>query len=198
MPSSALSPNLQNNDRAALQKLYNETGGQNWKRSDNWLTTAPLNQWYGVWTDETGRVTEILMRDNGLTGKLPSEIGNLTSLQVLDLPHNRLSGQVPTEMAHLTEIRHLSLWQNNMSGPFPKEVLNMPNLEFLSLGFNGFTGDIPPELGQLRHLLKLEIPSNQFSGTIPPELGNLSNLLAFESGYEPTYWSHSTGVGSSV
>ena len=40
-----------NPDRAALLALYEATNGPNWVNRDNWLTDAPLGDWYGVDTD---------------------------------------------------------------------------------------------------------------------------------------------------
>ena len=37
-----------NPDRAALMALYNATDGPNWVDNTNWLTDAPLGEWYGV------------------------------------------------------------------------------------------------------------------------------------------------------
>ena len=37
-----------NPDRAALVALYNATDGPNWVDNTNWLTDAPLGEWYGV------------------------------------------------------------------------------------------------------------------------------------------------------
>ena len=41
-------------DRAALVALYNATGGPAWKDSSNWLTAAPLADWFGVAVDGRG------------------------------------------------------------------------------------------------------------------------------------------------
>ena len=43
-------------DREALVALYNATDGENWDRSANWLSDAPLGEWEGVNTDGDGRV----------------------------------------------------------------------------------------------------------------------------------------------
>ena len=43
-------------DRAALVALYEATDGPNWVNAENWLTDAPLGDWYGVDTDASGRV----------------------------------------------------------------------------------------------------------------------------------------------
>ena len=48
-----------NPDRDALEALYRATDGPNWTDNTNWLTDAPLGQWYGVTTDRAGRVLEL-------------------------------------------------------------------------------------------------------------------------------------------
>ena len=47
-------------ERAALVALYEATGGANWSNSDNWLTDEPIYAWYGVTTDENGRVSRLI------------------------------------------------------------------------------------------------------------------------------------------
>ncbi len=42
---------------AALVALYESTDGPNWVNNENWLTDAPLGEWYGVDTDRDGRVS---------------------------------------------------------------------------------------------------------------------------------------------
>ena len=44
-------------DRDVLEILYHETGGPNWTNNGNWLTDAPLRNWYGVDVDGEGRVS---------------------------------------------------------------------------------------------------------------------------------------------
>ncbi|MXY83791.1 MAG: hypothetical protein F4Y91_17470, partial [Gemmatimonadetes bacterium] len=49
-------------DRAVLIALYEATGGDNWKNNTNWLiSTSPLDQWYGVTTDDGGRVASLYL-----------------------------------------------------------------------------------------------------------------------------------------
>ena len=75
-------------DRAALTALYNATGGPSWTRSDNWLSSGPLSEWHGVQVDTDGRVTSLALGGNNLTGSLPAQIGDLTSLGILQLYAN--------------------------------------------------------------------------------------------------------------
>ena len=84
-PSEIVLFGTTNQDRAVLVTLYNATNGPNWSNSDNWLTDAPLEDWYGVSLDASGRVREVRLDGNGLTGQIPPELGDLTNLQSLDL-----------------------------------------------------------------------------------------------------------------
>ena len=48
-------------DRAALEALYDTTNGANWANNTNWNSSAPLGQWYGVFTNANGRVTQLVL-----------------------------------------------------------------------------------------------------------------------------------------
>ena len=82
-------------DRSALVDLYNATNGANWQRNDNWLSEQPIRDWYGVTTDESGRVKGLYLIDNELTGEIPEELGGLVNLKWLVLQGNQLNGCVP-------------------------------------------------------------------------------------------------------
>ena len=68
-------------ERDVLVALYEATNGPNWTNSANWLSDKPLGEWYGVITDAIGRVTKLQLSENGLSGKLPIELGNLHNLE---------------------------------------------------------------------------------------------------------------------
>ena len=163
-------------DRAALVALYEATGGSNWTKNDNWLTDAPLWQWHGVYTDASGRVDALWLSDNGLTGEIPPELGNLADLRGLELYSNDLTGEIPSELGNLASLEGLLLNANALTGEIPPELGNLANLGSLSLNANALTGEIPPELGNLANLGSLELNANALTGEIPPELGNLANL----------------------
>ena len=175
-----------NPDRAALVALYEATDGPNWVDNTNWLTDAPLGDWYGVETDASGRVLHLDLsgnRDNwpeviphGLSGSIPSELNNLSGLTRLDLAYNDLTGPIPPELGDLTNLRSLYLRANNLSGAIPPQLGSLANLVWLRLGSNDLSGPIPPELGGLTNLSWLVLDGNDLTGPIPPELGDLTNL----------------------
>ena len=139
-------------DRAALVALYNATDGENWTNNTKWLTDAPLHQWRGVSTDASGRVTDLYLARNGLSGEIPEELGNLTNLDRLTLGSNQLSGEIPNELGSLTNLRVLGLEGNQLSGQIPVELGSLTNLSGLYLHINQLSGKIPAELGSLTNL----------------------------------------------
>ena len=173
-------------DRAALVAFYNATDGPNWVNSENWLTDAPLGDWYGVETDGEGRVVALVMtyydwdtREwiiNNVSGPIPSELGSLSRLERLELHGNALTGSIPPELGRLSNLERLELQRNELAGPIPPELGRLSNLERLELQYNALTGPIPSELGGLVNLERLELNRNGLTGPIPPELGRLSNL----------------------
>ena len=96
-----------NPDRAALVAFYEATDGPNWVNSENWLTDAPLGEWYGVDTDASGRVvgrvTALDLSRNGLAGRLPGSLSELAHMTELRIAHNTdLSGRLPLSLADLS------------------------------------------------------------------------------------------------
>ena len=121
---------------AALAALYEATGGPNWTRSDNWLTEAPLEDWHGVDTDARGRVIELSLGDNALSGTIPPDLGSLEALTGLDLWGNNLSGTVPHELGSLSSLQELDLSFNELTGAVPGSFVELVRLHALSIEAN--------------------------------------------------------------
>ena len=164
-------------DRAVLVALYDATDGANWENNTNWLSNAPMGEWYRVTTDGHGRVTQLYLGGNQLTGEIPAELGDLTNLQGLYLSNNQLTGEIPAELGRLTNLIDLSLHVNQLTGEIPAGLGAIPNLEELRLNDNQLTGEIPPELASLARLLLLGLSFNQLTGEIPPDFANLPVLM---------------------
>ena len=125
-------------DREALVALFNAASGEYWEDREYWLSDAPLHKWSNVTTNEEGRVTELLLAENGLNGEIPPELGDLTSLEVLDLgegvgdgvfdvDRNRLSGEIPPELGNLANLESLDLSDNDLSGCIPNSLRGRAN-----------------------------------------------------------------------
>ena len=131
-------------DRAALEALYDATGGATWTDNTNWKTTEPLSEWHGVTTDSDGRVTELILTNNQLTGTIPAELGDLTSLQRrlqnLYLHGNQLTGSIPSWLVNLSALRELSLWSNQLIGTIPPEVAPAQDRAVLVVLYNATGG----------------------------------------------------------
>ena len=158
-----------NPDRAALVALHEATAGRNWTHRDNWLTQAPLKDWYGVEVNGEGRVISLELPENGLVGHLPPELGDLAELEGLGLDDNVLTGAIPPELGSLSNLRWLSVVENKLEGRIPAELGDLAELEGLELARNQLlTGSIPPELGRLSNLETLWIGGTGLTGAIPP------------------------------
>ena len=161
---------------AALHALYNATDGANWINSGNWLSDAPLSDWHGIKTDDDGRMTEIYLIGNNLSGEIPAALGELGHLEGLYLARNDLSGSIPAELGNLSSLRTLMLFDNELTGAIPYQLGNLGYLEEIHLGRNQLSGSIPSQLGNLENLRRIHLTVNELSGSIPASLGNLTNL----------------------
>ena len=72
-PSPTPTPLVKSNDvdRSVLVAFYNATNGTNWSINTGWLSDEPIGEWRGVVTDNSGRVIELNIINNGLRGELP-------------------------------------------------------------------------------------------------------------------------------
>jgi len=117
--------------------------------------------------------------------KLPSEIGQLQSLEKLILGKyeggvkgNRLTA-IPQEVFQLTNLKELSIPYNQITA-IPDAIANLANLTTLYLYSNQITA-IPDAIAQLSNLTTLRLDSNQITA-IPDAIGNLANLTTLNIG----------------
>ncbi|WP_106829579.1 M64 family metallopeptidase [Parabacteroides pacaensis] len=112
-------------DRTALMALYNSLGGAEWTNHENWGSNKPLSQWHGVEV-ENDHVTGLYLSDNNLTGEIPPEIGNLTSLKRLYINYNNIRGVLPASMDNLKNLEYIYFNNNNLSGDIPAGISGLP------------------------------------------------------------------------
>ncbi|XWS10905.1 hypothetical protein CRYUN_Cryun38cG0038400 [Craigia yunnanensis] len=81
--------------------------------------------------------------DNLFHGHIPEELGELCSLQVLNLSHNSLTGPIPPSFGNLVALESLDLSSNNLGGEIPSQLTNLTFLAVLNLSQNNLVGPIP-------------------------------------------------------
>ncbi|KAM5569873.1 putative LRR receptor-like serine/threonine-protein kinase [Rosa sericea] len=128
---------------------------------------------------------ELALSDNPLNANLPNSFRNLsTSLQRISLYNCSMRGDIPNDIGNLSSLFILNLKDNKLSGPIPTSIGGLHNLQGLYLSNIKLQGHIPDELCQLENLGELFLGGNQLSGSIPSCLGNLTaalRILSLES-----------------
>ncbi|KAL6201339.1 hypothetical protein ACLB2K_025053 [Fragaria x ananassa] len=77
---------------------------------------------------------------------IPAAIFNLSALQVINLSYNQLSGSIPREMGNLTTLKEIYLDNNNFI-EIPNEIGSLHQLEKLYVQENALEGNVPmPQL----------------------------------------------------
>jgi len=71
--------------------------------------------------------TSITLQEQGITGEIPPEIGNLTNLTYLYLGFNDLTGDIPYELFELENLHHVLLNDNRLSRGIPQNICNFFN-----------------------------------------------------------------------
>ncbi|XP_024975540.1 putative kinase-like protein TMKL1 [Cynara cardunculus var. scolymus] len=193
---------------------------------NSWNTSVPLCQWRGLkwvftngspltctdisspqWSnlslskDPSLHLLSLQLPSANLSGTLPPEIGELSTLQSLYLSVNSISGSIPLELGYSSSLSDIDLGSNLLSGSVPASIWNLcdrlislrlhgnllsgsipepalPNatcntLLYLDMGQNEFTGSIPEYISGFRGLRQLDLSSNNFSGLIPDDLSKL-------------------------
>ncbi|KAG6683274.1 hypothetical protein I3842_12G004600 [Carya illinoinensis] len=85
----------------------------------------------------------IILRNNNLSGTIPTEIGCLKRLRGLDLSHNKLTGTIPTQISELTDLEYLDLSRNHLYGEIPVSLISLHFLRVFSVVNNNLNGAIP-------------------------------------------------------
>nr|KJB72030.1 hypothetical protein B456_011G154100 [Gossypium raimondii] len=102
---------------------------------------------------------------NKLSGSIPSCLGNINTLCILDLQQNNFSSSIP-DFGGATLLSTLQLNDNKLEGKLPRSLANCTSLKILNLGNNTLHDTFPLWLGKLPRLMVLILRANRFYGPI--------------------------------
>lgn len=134
-----------------LSGLYYYTGGTNWcLETAGWASAAggsPTDYCTlaGCLCSGSGSLTGLEFGSNCMQGTIPSSLGSIASLKMLDLWGNSFTGSLPASIGRLS-LAYLYLY--DMVGP-------------------GLTGTIPTDLSSLTQLWDAKLAGSGLCGTIP-------------------------------
>ncbi|CAA7022084.1 unnamed protein product [Microthlaspi erraticum] len=131
-----------------------------------------------------------LAYNNFTFSPFPAKFHKLVSLQRLNLSQTSLTGQIPTEILQLTSLVSLDLSSSFSFSPsllaiesplfFRLLAKNLRSLRALDMSGVNISFEIPHELTQLSVLLLF---SNDFTGEVPSSVGNLKQLVGINVAY---------------
>lgn len=192
--------------RTALTSFFTATNGPQWSDlcNNGWTWDNQTTcEWFGI-TCMNNLVTSINLANCGLSGTLPSELGQVAYLQDLDVSSNAISGTIPDNgLLNLTNLQLVYLYNNNFSGTLPVGWSAMSSLTDVRLFNNSFTGTLPTSWSVLSYLSTLWLSGNRLSGSLPDAYSALTQLSLFDIsqngnivGTLPSSWSSITNLGT--
>lgn len=103
-------------------------------------------------------IFELWIDDNpGLSGSIPTSIGEASTLVSLSVTNCDLSGPLPTQLGQLTDMLQMWLYENSFTGTIPTELGNLVKMKILNLQKNELTGEMPANVcGRRRPFGRLE------------------------------------------
>ncbi|KAF7051849.1 hypothetical protein CFC21_060054 [Triticum aestivum] len=146
---------------------------------------APLEHNWFFW--DLTSLKELHLFDCYLYGPIPEELGNVTSLQVIDFSYNDLVGLIPSNLEKLCNLEVLLLDGNNINTSIGEFMDRLPRcswsiIQVLTLQYTNLTGKLPIWIGNMTKLSVLSAHGNMITGTIPLGVGTLGNMTNLDLG----------------
>ncbi|XP_023742546.1 putative receptor-like protein kinase At3g47110 [Lactuca sativa] len=138
------------------------------------------NHFDGVIPESIGNLSKTLrnlyMGSNRISGSIPSSIGQLKGLALLNLSYNSISSKIPPEIGQLENLQELFLAKNRFTSNIPNSLGNLGRLTHIDLSSNELGGNIPTSFTNFKSLISMDLSMNKLNGSIPREVLNLPSL----------------------
>ncbi|EEF30931.1 serine-threonine protein kinase, plant-type, putative [Ricinus communis] len=150
-----------------------------------WWLSLDGNQFNGSIPDSLSScssLTRFYANKNHLWGKIPGWMGNMSSLEVLDLSQNIISESLPYEFGPL-QMEQVYLSRNKLQGSLKDAFRDCSKLMTLDLSHNYFTGNVPGWIDRFPQLSYLLLSHNKLEGEILVQLCKLNQLSLVDLSY---------------
>ncbi|PHU14055.1 hypothetical protein BC332_15260 [Capsicum chinense] len=136
----------------AMKRIYQTAKGPNDEYYEDSVTVVTKGQELEV-VRILSLYTTMDLSINKFEGQIPSMIGDLIALRVLNLSHNGLQGHIPTSLGKLSVVESFDLSFNQLSGDTPETLASLTSLAVLNLSRNHLQGCIPrgPQFATLQN-----------------------------------------------
>ncbi|KZS97921.1 L domain-like protein [Sistotremastrum niveocremeum HHB9708] len=171
--------NPPNSDCKSLAHLFNVTSGHSWTVKDGWSSNGASGccSWYGVECSSSGQISALNLANNGLKGRFPESILNITTLENLNLSLNALKGPLPNQWQNMNSLSTLDLSHNPIGGSVPQSLASSPIITNLHLSNDSLSG--PADFSSAKKLQNVFLNENRLSSLSPPRSGaSLQRLIA--------------------
>jgi hypothetical protein len=93
-----------------LAVMFHSWDGLGWTDNSGWLSRDEGCSWLGITCNDEGRVIRVDLPNNSLSGTVPSQMGKLQDLQVINLSGNLgLTGTIPSSFKRLSSLEAMDV-----------------------------------------------------------------------------------------
>ncbi|GMP63464.1 hypothetical protein CsSME_00025147 [Camellia sinensis var. sinensis] len=118
----------------------------------------------------------VLFNNNALSGKIPSTLGLVQTLEILFLSNNQLTGPLP-DLTGLNSLSYVDLSNNTFDkSDFPSWFSTLQSLETLMMENTRLQGQIPDAFFSLPLLIKVVLRNNKLNGILVVNSSNNNQL----------------------
>ena len=125
-------------------------------------------------------IRQINLPGNQFTGSIP-DFSKCAHLDVLELRNNNLSGRIPSTLGKTTQLKTLAIGNNRLSGGIPSVLSQLTKLYTLAIDQTNLVGTIPLGLSSLTKLKELFVQRNRLTGLLKIHFSSIETLWAFEN-----------------